>query len=148
MHQVQRFPLSSRDAAHQLFNNTFWRSNGRTQEPTRTSAKQPWMPAVDITEQENQFLVVADIPGFTAEDISISVDKRVLTVGGKREEAVSATDDGYSRIERYSGDFERRFTLPESVDIDAVSAKVENGILTLTIPKLKEAAVRKITVQG
>lgn len=142
MQLVQQYPFTRNNAFNQLFSNLNSQS---------AASNQPsWSPATDVTEHENVYKVVVDVPGLTAADIDVTVEKQVLSISGRREspsqeEAKSAT---YARQERRSGEFTRRFTLPESVDVDAISADADHGILTVVIPKSSETTLRKISVNG
>jgi len=107
-----------------------------------------WVPAVDIIEEKNRFVLRADVPGVSAEDIDVSMDNGVLSVSGKRLAIAPDDDTGVQRIERATGRFLRRFTLPETVDAEAIAAKCSNGILEVTIPKAPEIQARRITVEA
>jgi HSP20 family protein len=107
-----------------------------------------WVPAVDIKEDKGSFIIVADIPGIAPKDIEIHAENGVLTIQGERENEKREEKQGYKRIERSYGSFFRRFTLPDSADTDKISAKGENGVLTITIPKRAEIRPRKIAVEG
>jgi len=107
-----------------------------------------WVPAVDIIEEKGRFLLRADVPGVAAADIEVSMDAGVLTVSGVRQAEEKGEDDGIQRAERSSGRFQRRFTLPETVDTDRIAAKSNNGILEVSIPKLPEVQARRITVEA
>lgn len=106
-----------------------------------------WVPAVDIIEEPDRFLLRADIPGVNPTDIDVSMDNGVLTVSGERG-AEESREDGAQRIERTTGRFVRRFTLPETADAEGISAKSHNGILEVAIPKLPEIQARRITVEA
>ena len=112
----------------------------------RTPAE--WVPAVDISEDKDRFLLHADVPGVNAEDIEISLDDSVLVISGTRKDQARTEDTDVRRAERLTGDFSRRFTLPETTDADRVKAKVSNGILEVVIPKLPEIQPRRITVEA
>ncbi len=104
-----------------------------------------WQPAVDLTATDHAYLLRADLPGVRFEDIDLSVEKGVLTLAGERR---APEDDGErTRAERRFGTFERSFMLPENADTDAIDAKYEQGVLTVTIPKKAEAQPRKIEVK-
>lgn len=105
-----------------------------------------WAPAVDIKEEDKQFILVADIPGVEPENIDIHMEKGILTIKGERDSEKKTERDGYKRIEREHGVFYRRFTMPEGVNPDAINAKTENGVLTITIPKQEQVQARKIKV--
>jgi len=107
-----------------------------------------WVPAVDIFEEKERFIVRADVPGVSASDIEINMENGVLTVSGERNEEDRSEFDGVSRVERVSGRFQRRFTLPESADAEAIKATSSNGILEISIPKLAVVQPRRITVEA
>ena len=106
-----------------------------------------WAPSVDISENETAFTLLADIPGVDPKDIEISMEKSVLTIKGERfSENVEEKED-YRRVERQSGQFYRRFTLPDSADAGKIEAKSEHGVLKITIPKQEVAVSRRIEVK-
>ena len=107
-----------------------------------------WVPAVDIVEEKNHFVLRADVPGVNPEDIDVSLDNSVLSVSGERLATAANEDIGVQRIERAAGRFLRRFTLPETADAEAVVAKCAHGILEVTIPKAPEIQARRITVEA
>ena len=107
-----------------------------------------WVPAVDIIEEKSQFVLRADVPGVNPEDIDVSIDNGVLSVSGERLAVAPDEDTGVQRIERATGRFLRRFTLPETADAEAIVAKCSNGILEVTIPKAPEIQARRITVEA
>lgn len=107
-----------------------------------------WAPAVDILEEKDRFVLRADVPGVNPDDIEVSMEKGVLTVAGERREEKKEAFEGLRRIERVTGRFRRRFTLPEVADADNISAKTFNGILEVTIPKQAEVQPRRIAVQA
>lgn len=101
-----------------------------------------WAPAVDIKEEKDHFLVIADIPGVKKEDMHISLENNILTLHGERHFEKTENKKGYSRIERSEGQFYRRFSLPPTADDAKISAKYKHGVLEISIPK-KQAAVEK-----
>ena len=105
-----------------------------------------WTPAVDIKEQEKQFVISADIPGVDPDNIDVHMEKGMLTIKGERDSEKKTEREGYKRIEREHGVFYRRFTMPEGVDAEAINAKTTNGVLTITIPKKEQLQARKIKV--
>ena len=107
-----------------------------------------WSPAVDIIEEKERFVLRADLPGVNAEDIDINMEKGVLSLSGERTTETRDEEDGVRRFERVSGKFYRRFTLPESADADAITAKSANGILEVVIPKQPQVQARRIEVQA
>jgi len=114
------------------------------------SSKTPsdWAPAVDIIEENDRFLLQADVPGVSPADIEVSMDAGVLTVSGIRNAEERGENTGVRRSERSTGRFLRRFTLPEITNADAITAKVSNGILEVSIPKLPEIQPRRIVVEA
>ncbi len=107
-----------------------------------------WIPHVDIREEADRFIVLADVPGVEGKDIDITAEQGVLTIKGERHSEKKSSDDGFERAERASGTFLRRFTLPESADAGSIKAKHVNGVLEVTIPKLPQEQPRRITVQA
>jgi len=112
------------------------------------SASVSWIPHVDIHEEAERFVVVADVPGVAGKDIEITADKGVLTIKGERRSEKKSSSDGFERVERASGSFLRRFTLPESADAEAIKATHADGVLELTIPKRPQEQARRIAVQA
>ena len=106
-----------------------------------------WAPSVDISENEKAFTLLADIPGVDPKDIEISMEKGVLTIKGERHSENIEEGKNYRRVERESGQFYRRFTLPDSADADKIEAKSEHGVLTIIIPKQEVAVSRRIEVK-
>lgn len=107
-----------------------------------------WVPAVDIIEEPDAFLLRADVPGVDNADIDVSMDNGVLSVSGERRAEERKEDTGTQRIERATGRFLRRFTLPDTADAEGITAKTRNGILEVTIPKLPEIQARRISVEA
>ena len=107
-----------------------------------------WRPAVDIKEEPNRFVILADLPGVDPKDIEITMDKGVLTIKGERSEEKEETKEGYKRVERMRGTFYRRFSLPDTADAEKISAKSKNGVLEVVIPKQQKVQPRKISVDS
>lgn len=105
-----------------------------------------WAPRVDIKEEDDRFVLYADIPGVDPADIEIQMDKGLLTIKGERSSVVREESERYSRIERSHGVFHRRFALPDSADPDGITAHGENGVLEIVIPKRPETTPRRIQV--
>lgn len=115
-----------------------------TSSPRCAPGAEDWRPAVDIIENEPDFLVRVDVPGYTREELSISVENNQLEIRGERE--AGDQDVNYLRRERRSGAFIRTFRLGRHVDANHVSAAYENGVLEVRIGKAEEAKPRRITV--
>lgn len=107
-----------------------------------------WVPAVDIIEEKTRFILRADVPGVNPDDIDVSMDNGVLSVSGERHAVARDDEAGVQRIERASGRFYRRFTLPDTADADGITARCQNGILEVAIPKAPEVQARRITVEA
>jgi HSP20 family protein len=107
-----------------------------------------WTPAVDIIEEKERFVLRADVPGVRPDDIDVSMDNGILSVSGERHPIARDEESGIQRIERATGRFLRRFTLPETANAEAVTAKCADGILEVTIPKAPEVQARRITVEA
>jgi HSP20 family protein len=107
----------------------------------------PWVPPVDISENENELVVKADVPDVKFEDIQVNLENDTLTLKGARKFEKASDKGGYHRIERSYGSFERSFTVPNTVDAEHVKADYKNGVLTVTLPKKETAKPRKINVE-
>jgi HSP20 family protein len=105
-----------------------------------------WTPPVDVHETRDAFLVQAELPGVTREEIGITLENNVLRLTGERkpqqEENVS-----YHRVERPYGAFSRSFALPVQVDAERIQAAFQDGVLTITVPKAEQAKPRKISIE-
>ncbi len=128
---------------HRLFDHNF---SGVADENGLTASD--WVPAVDIKEEDNRFLIHADVPGVDPKDIDITMEDGTLTLKGERKSETRDEHDGYRRVERVSGQFFRRFTLPDTADAEGVSARGNNGVLEISIPKHAKAQPRRITVKA
>ncbi len=111
-----------------------------------SGATADWIPAVDIEEYADRFVLFADVPGVEPSSIDVTLERGVLTLSGGREQAVEQDGIERRRSERASGKFLRRFVLPDTVDGDSVTASGKHGVLEVVIPKRAQAQARKITV--
>ena len=123
-------------------------TNRRLNNGTEENSVADWVPAVDIVEEKDRFLLRADVPGVDPTAIEVSMDAGVLSVSGERKSEMVSEHDGYRRVERASGRFLRRFTLPDTADADGITASSSNGILEVSIPKRPEIQARRITVEA
>ena len=105
-----------------------------------------WVPAVDIKDEEDRYVIRADIPGVKPEDIEVTMENGVLTIRGERKFEETEEKENFKRIERSHGIFYRRFSLPENTEADAVEAKGMDGVLEVTIPKTEEKQTKRIEV--
>jgi HSP20 family protein len=106
-----------------------------------------WIPAVDIREDQGRYVLRADLPGIDPKDIEITMENGVLTIRGERTNEVEAQTHAYRRVERTTGRFFRRFTLPDSADAERISATGKHGVLEITIPKHERVQPRRIAVE-
>jgi len=111
-----------------------------------TGATSTWIPLVDIKEESNKFVIHADIQGVDPKDIDITMEKGILTIKGERETTKENERQHFKRIERTRGTFYRRFTLPDSVDPDKITATGKHGVLEVVIPKLPVVQPRRINI--
>ncbi len=110
-------------------------------------ATSAWVPAVDIKEEAERFLIQADIPGVDPREIEVTMEKGVLTIRGERHSETVEERQLYKRTERTRGAFYRRFSLPDTADAEKISASGKHGVLEIVIPKRQLAQSRKINVQ-
>jgi HSP20 family protein len=107
-----------------------------------------WMPAMDLVETDEHFVLRADLPGMSEEDIKIEFEDGTLTVSGERKSEHESKGEGYHRVERAFGTFSRSLTLPQGVDPEAVSASFDRGVLEVSIPKPEQRKPRRIEIGG
>jgi HSP20 family protein len=112
----------------------------------RTAGRAGFLPAVDATVGENDIVITIDLPGLTAEDVEIELLKGELYVRGERTRPQPAEGTQWAHSERTFGSFERRIGLPEGVDPDAITASMDNGVLSLIIPKPEAIKPRTIAI--
>jgi HSP20 family protein len=127
---------------NRLFNNLF-------DAPGGTDSGGPlrrWIPAMDLVETDEDFVLRADLPGLAEGDVNIELDDNVLTVSGERKSEHEQRKEGYYRVERASGSFSRSLTLPEGVDPERIKASFDRGVLEVRIPKPEERKPRKVAI--
>ncbi len=106
-----------------------------------------WMPPVDIRESGDALELSVELPGVKKEDVQITLENNVLTIGGERKFEKDVKQENYHRIERVYGSFARSFTVPGNLRHDQIQASFEDGVLTVTLPKADEAKPRKIDIK-
>ncbi len=136
-------PLNCNPGFDRLFGEFMNRSIQQSEEETSACA---WSPAVNILERENGIIITADLPGLSAENVEVIVDKGVLTLKGERTLEEAGDGETYHRVERSYGAFERSFSIPESVDAKKIEARFVNGEMTVTFPKRAESKPRSVKV--
>jgi HSP20 family protein len=128
------------------FNRDINRYMGKTRSNATASQESNWAPAVDIREEESRYLLSADIPGVERENIEITLEDGVLILKGERRGETPTNGQDYRRKERMHGTFMRRFSLPETVDTQNISATVKDGVLSVVIPKQAKPQPTRITI--
>jgi HSP20 family protein len=126
---------------NRLFNTAF-------DSPSGASALRRWVPAMDLVESGDEFVLRADLPGMSEEDIEIELEDGTLTVSGERKADHEHREEGFYRVERSFGAFSRSLTLPKGIDADAVSASFDRGVLEIRIPKPEARKPRRISIAG
>jgi HSP20 family protein len=106
-----------------------------------------WVPRVDVKEEADRFLILADLPGVDPNAIEVHMDKGILSIKGERTTESVSEGKGYSRVERAHGTFYRRFSLPDSANPEGITATGKHGVLEISIPKRPETTPRRIQVQ-
>ena len=127
--------------------NTFFEPGSGTNGSTAGVLRR-WVPPMDLVEGENDFVLRADLPGLSEQDVNIELEENVLTISGERRTENEERKEGYYRLERSSGAFSRSITLPEGVDPEAVQASFDRGVLEIHIPKPEQRKPRKVTISA
>jgi len=112
----------------------------------KNSSLASWAPAVDIHETEGELVVTADLPGMAEQDIDVRVENNMLTIRGERKFEKSVNEDNFLRVERAYGSFSRSFSLPNTVNTEAIKAEYRNGVLVVKMPKREEAKPKQVKV--
>ncbi len=107
-----------------------------------------WLPSVDIQEEDQRYVVHADLPGMAPEDIEVTMEDGVLAIQGSRSAQSDEEKEGYRRVERVTGRFQRRFRLPDTADAAGISAVNRNGVLEVSIPKQEKLQPQRIEVKS
>lgn len=110
-------------------------------------SKNAWVPALDVKESEERFMVTMDLPGLAPDQVEVTFEDQVLTVRGTREFSKEEEDEHYHRIERSYGSFARSVRLPHTADVEKIQASFDKGVLTVEVPKREEAKPRAIEVK-
>ena len=112
------------------------------------SRSQRWVPAMDLVEADDHFLLKADLPGLGEEDVTIEIRDSALTIAGERKAEHEQRERGWYRVERATGRFSRSLTLPEGIDPDAVRASFDKGVLEVWIPKPEQRKPRRVQINS
>ncbi len=115
--------------------------------PTLFTEEDKWIPAFDITENEKEYIVTAELPGMDAKDVDVTLSEGILSVKGEKKHEKEDKGENFHRIERRYGSFHRSFRIPGKVKSDKVDASYKDGILKLTLPKEEGSETKKIEVK-
>lgn len=137
-------PVTNFENMQREIDRVFYGSRSDTQD---VEASKTLMPMVDIIERENEFSIKVELPGVDKKDVKITVQNDVLTIKGEKKQENEIKGENYQHIERSYGIFQRSFTLPTSVHSEKIDASYDNGVLSVTIPKLEEAKPKEIEVK-
>ena len=131
---------SLQNEMNRLFSTVF------DQPATGQATMRRWMPAMDLVETNDHFVLRADLPGMTEDDVKIEFEDGTLTLSGERKAEHESKGEGFYRVERAFGTFSRSLTLPQGVDPEAVSASFDRGVLEVRIPKPEERKPKRISI--
>jgi HSP20 family protein len=126
--------------------NRAFASAATSTDDSSSSAVSHWVPAVDVHEEQDRYLIRADVPGVDPDAIEVTMENGVLTISGERHAEQREDNGAARRIERVYGSFYRRFTLPDTADAERVEARSSNGVLEISIPKKAQVQPKKIKV--
>ena len=145
-------PWTLMNQLHNELNSMFDASAGRLSGAEGTAVATDWVPAVDVKEEADRWVVHADVPGVDPADIEVTMEDGALTIRGTRRSETHLSDgaerDGWKRVERVSGSFFRRFSLPDTADSQGIKAASKHGVLELVIPKQPKVQPKRIAVNG
>jgi HSP20 family protein len=133
---------SIQNELNRLFGRTFSTEGGEAREAAA------WVPAIDVAETQDRFVITAELPGVDPDDVDISVENSVLTLRGDRSFYRETKEEDFHRIERRFGNFARSITLPSTADPERIRASFDTGVLTIEVPKKEEAKPRKIQIKA
>jgi HSP20 family protein len=128
---------------NRLFNSVF-----DSPAPGNGGTMRRWMPPMDLVETEDHFVLRADLPGLSEDDVRIELEDATLTISGERKAEHESKSEGFYRVERAFGAFSRTLTLPQGIDPEAVAASFDRGVLEVRIPKPEQRKPRRIEIGG
>ena len=145
MRYPQAWPAQARvhDDLKQIFDRFLNNADSPDESAVVTSQ---WVPRVDIKEEADRFVIMADLPGVDPQNVEVLMDKGILSIKGERSTETTEQSERFSRIERRYGSFHRRFALPDTADAEGIVATGHNGVLEIVIPKRPESTPRRIQV--
>ncbi len=128
---------------NRLFNN-FFDQPGQATRGNGTARR--WLPAMDLVETAERYVLRADLPGLGDGDVNIQLEDNVLTISGERKAEREDQQEGYYRLERAFGSFSRSLTLPDGVNPDGIEAHFDRGVLEISIPKPEQKKPRTVQI--
>ncbi len=123
-----------------------WNSHDELGDDNSDVSVSHWRPAVDIKEEDNRFVIFADLPGVDPQQIELTMEDGVLAIKGQRVDEKEEEREGFKRVERVRGTFYRRFSLPDTADSENIHAHGKDGVLEISVPKQEKLKPRKIAV--
>lgn len=139
-------PYNVLNDINRLFEKTFFPQT--SSEDNSNLETSQWSPAVDVKESKDKFSIKVDLPGINKKNVTISMEKGILSIQGERIEEKKEENTNYYRVERVYGKFHRSFSLPQTADEENISAHMSNGVLEITIPKKEIAKLKSIEIKG
>jgi len=136
-----RTTLSFRNEFDRIFDSFFSMSD---EEETSLAA---FTPAVDIEDKEKEYLISVELPGIKKDDIIMNISGNLLSISGQKNQEKKTENENYHRTERVFGSFQRSFRLPEISDQENISAEFKDGVLNVSIPKMKESISKNINIK-
>jgi len=124
--------------------NTFFDQPAAT--AGRSGNSRRWLPAMDLVETDDHYVLRADLPGLSDEDVNVQLEDNVLTISGERKSDQETKQEGFYRLERAFGAFARSLTLPEGIDPDSVQAHFDRGVLEVRVPKPEQKKPRQVQI--
>ncbi|HYL00984.1 MAG TPA: Hsp20/alpha crystallin family protein [Steroidobacteraceae bacterium] len=115
--------------------------------PGTFETSKEWVPSVDISETDAEYLIRASLPGVKKEDAKVLVEDGMLTLSGERQQQEAQKDEKFHKVEGFYGSFSRSFALPEAIDEKAIRADSKDGVLTVHVPKIKVEAKKPTTIK-
>lgn len=140
------YPWGAQNRFQEEIKNVFDRFLGEDDADQSNVVTSQWTPRVDIKEEADRFVILADIPGVDPTDIEVHMDKGILSIKGERKAEIRTENEKLTRVERSYGSFYRRFALPDSANPEGISANGKHGVLEISIPKKPETTPRRIAV--
>ncbi|MCD6364284.1 MAG: Hsp20/alpha crystallin family protein [Planctomycetes bacterium] len=134
-------PPRYHDMVTAVFDNWFGQAltDGRARE---------WAPAIDVTQNDEAFVITAEVPGLSADDIKLSAEDNTLTIAGEKKDSQEHREQNHCIVERRFGSFERKISLPSDIDSDNIQAECKDGVLTVMLGKAAGAKVIHVPVRG